>query len=180
MRWRVVPRVNKIGNEAAMVSTSPRPIITPALKPIAKTRTIITISTDSRRLTRKILIAESTLSGWKNIFSMLKPTGISAIIAFTFLSTILPTSGTTTLSSSATHIARAASPSTKKAPVCGSLYARRTSAISPRRTGRPEASFMSMSATSDSSVRPSLTRRLTRRPSTSIFPASATFPWFCI
>ena len=32
MRWRVVPRVNKIGNEAAMVSTSPRPIITPASK----------------------------------------------------------------------------------------------------------------------------------------------------
>jgi len=70
IRCKVVPHSNRMGNETATVNTSPKPIITPLRKPIVKISTRMTIATDSTRFHMKEEIASSTLSGWKNIFSV--------------------------------------------------------------------------------------------------------------
>ena len=114
MRCSVVPHTNNIGKERAMVSISPKPMMTPLRNPMVKTSTRITISTDSTRLTMKELTASSTLSGWKKIFSVAMPAGIRCITSASRRSTSLPTSGTMASASMATQMANAGLPSTKK------------------------------------------------------------------
>ena len=120
MRCNVVPHTNNIGKERAMVSISPKPMMTPLRNPMVKTSTRITISTDSARLTMKELTASSTLSGWKKIFSVCMPAGIRSITSARRRSTSLPTSGTMASCSMARQMASAGRPSTKKPLRCGS------------------------------------------------------------
>ena len=47
IRCRVVPNVNRIGKETAMVRIKPNPMIKPLRKPIVKIKAMITIKTDS-------------------------------------------------------------------------------------------------------------------------------------
>ena len=63
MRCNVVPMLNKIGNETAIVSIRPNPIMKPLRNPMVNINTNMTITTDSSRLTMNELMASSTLSG---------------------------------------------------------------------------------------------------------------------
>ena len=120
MRCSVLPATRRMGKVMAMVSTRPVPMISPLRKPMVNISTMMTMRTDSSRFIMKPLTASFTLSGWKNIFSIVRPTGTSFMVSSTFASTALPTSGTMTLSFIATQMARAGLPSTKKPRVCGS------------------------------------------------------------
>ena len=64
MRCSVVPHSSRMGNDTAMVSTSPKPMMAPLRKPIVKTSTRMTMATDSTRFHMKELMAWSTFSGW--------------------------------------------------------------------------------------------------------------------
>ena len=121
IRCNVVPHISRIGKEPAIVNTRPAPIINPLRRPIVKMRAMITIRTDSTKLTMKELIASSTLSGWKKIFSISIPAGTLGMISFSLASTAFPTSGTIASFSIEIQIASACSPSTKKPFSCGSL-----------------------------------------------------------
>ena len=120
MRWRVVPKVNKIGNESAIVNINPKPIITPLRSPILNISTRITIATDSTRFHMKELMASSTLSGWKKTLSVSMPAGTCFITSASLRSTALPTSGTIASASIARQMASAGCPERKKPLRCGS------------------------------------------------------------
>ena len=121
MRCRVLPASSRMGNDTAMLSTRLVPMIMPPRKPYMNMRTMMTMSTDSRRLTMKPLMAEFTWSGWKKILSVAKPTGTRCITSAIFSSTALPTSGTMTPSLHVRQMPKAGLPLRKKPPVCGSL-----------------------------------------------------------
>ena len=97
----------------AIVSISPNPMMSPLRYPIVNIKTNTTITTDSNRFSINEEIASSTLSGWKNIFSVLNPMGSVFIASANLASTAFPTSGTITDDSIAIHIAIAGSPLTK-------------------------------------------------------------------
>ena len=80
MRCRVLPIMSRMGKVTAMVSTSPKPMMRPLRKPMVNISTMMTISTDSSRLSMKPLMASLTLSGWKKIFSVVIPAGSRSAI----------------------------------------------------------------------------------------------------
>ena len=176
MRCKVVPHISRIGKDTATVSTSPKPIISPLRNPIVKISTRTTISTDSRRFHIKDEIASSTLSGWKNIFSVCIPAGTFFMASASRASTDLPTSGTMADDSRAMQMARAGLPSTKKPLRCGSEKPRSTRAISPSRTVFPPEVCTNRLRISSSSFTASSTYKAMRSVPWLYFPAFTVEP----
>ena len=158
MRCKVVPHINSMGNDTAMVNTRPKPMMAPLRNPIVNTSTRITINTDSSRFSMNEWMASSTLSGWKNIFSVSIPAGTRSITLSNLASTNFPTSGTIASDSMAKQMANAGLPSTKKPFFCGSVYVLSIRAMSPSRSCFPSCVPTSRLRMSSSSVTVSDTR----------------------
>ena len=90
-RCKVPSKPFSTANEPNTITTRLPPMMTPLFSPMKKMSTTTTMSTDSSRFTRNVLMAELTRSGWKNTLWHSTPAGIRRSSCSTFRSTTLPT-----------------------------------------------------------------------------------------
>ena len=136
MRCRSIPTIRMTIKVARIVKTRPKPTIRPPRHPISKDTTARTMAAAATRLTTKDCTAASTMAGWSLTTPISTPTGRSAASSSNRACTASPMRTMLAPGTGDSPIAMASYPSNRMIRSSGSAKARRTSAISRRRTKR--------------------------------------------